>query len=73
MNQQIRMLGVAAEIFEDALVPFLNKVLNNFSKKIKEEGTNRLHTAIAEAMGQMVWHIVDKLPSRKEQKDLLDL
>ena len=60
MKEQIKQFGVAAEIFEDALVPFLPKVLFNFQKRIKEEGSTRLHTTIAETIGLMVWHILDK-------------
>ena len=61
MKEQIKQLGVAAEIFEDALVPFVPKMLFNFQKKIKEEGSARLHVAISETIGQLVWNIVDKL------------
>ena len=42
------------------------------AKKIKEEGTTRLHQAIGEALGQLVFHIVDKLPSVEEQMDLFE-
>ncbi len=34
---------VAAKIFEDALVHFVPKMMANFLKKIKKEGSNRLH------------------------------
>jgi hypothetical protein len=43
MKEQLKQFGVAAEIFEDALVPFVPKMMANFLKKIKEEGSNRLH------------------------------
>lgn len=70
MKEQIKQFGVAAEIFEDALVPFVPKMLFSFSKRIKEEGSNRLHLAMAETLGQMVWNIVDKTPDYEQQVEL---
>ena len=32
MKEQIKMFGAAAEIFEDALVPFMNKILSQLLK-----------------------------------------
>lgn len=55
------MYGVAGEIFEDDFVEFLPKTLQLLQKVIKEEATIRLHGAISEALGQLVFHIVDKL------------
>lgn len=66
MKEQIKQFGVAAEIFEDALVPFVPKMLFSFSKRLKEEGSNRLHLAMAETLGQMVWNIVDKTPDYEQ-------
>lgn len=62
MKEQIKQFGIAAEIFEDALVPFLPKMISSFAKRIKEEGSSRLHLALAETLGQMVWNIIDKVP-----------
>ena len=45
------MFGIASEIFEESLVPFVPKLLSNFSKRIKEDGTNRLHGPISETIG----------------------
>jgi hypothetical protein len=42
-------------------VPFVPRILTNFQKKIKEEGSTRLHVAISETIGQLVWNIVDKI------------
>ena len=60
MKEQIRQFGVAAEIFEDALIPFIPKILQNFQKRIREEGSVRLHAAISETIGQLVWNIIDR-------------
>lgn len=43
MKEQIKVFGLASEIFEDALEPFLPKILGSLTKLIKEEATNRLH------------------------------
>ena len=45
------MLGTASEIFEESLVPFVPRILANFSKRIKEDGTTRLHIPISETIG----------------------
>ena len=64
------MFGTAGEIFEEALVPFLPRILGTLQKQIREDATMRLHQAIAETIGQLVFNIIDKLESREEQKDL---
>lgn len=51
MKEQLKQFGVAAEIFEEALVPFVPKIMTNFAKRIKEEGSARLHVSISEAVG----------------------
>jgi hypothetical protein len=33
----------------------------SLAKRIKEEGTNRLHTTISETIGQLTWNILDKI------------
>ena len=61
MKEQIKQFGVAAEIFDEALVPFLPRIMASLAKRIKEEGTNRLHTTISETIGQLTWNILDKI------------
>jgi hypothetical protein len=43
MKELIKQFGVAAEIFEEALVPFVPKIVGIFQKRLKKEGSNRLH------------------------------
>ena len=38
-KEQIKIFGIAAEIFEEALIPFLPKVLATLQKKLKEGTT----------------------------------
>lgn len=66
MKEQIKMFGVAAEVFEEAFVPFLGKVLGCLQKQIREDATSRLHQAIAETVGQLVFNILDELESNDE-------
>jgi hypothetical protein len=73
MKEQIKQFGVAAEIFEDALVPYVPKMMSNFQKRIKEEGSSRLHVAISETIGQLVWNIVDKLEDREQKMQLFEM
>ena len=56
-KEQIKIYGVAAEIFRDDIIPFVNRILNIFAKKIKEKD-NDVNAAIAETLGEMVYHIV---------------
>jgi hypothetical protein len=57
-REQIKIYGLAAEIFEEALVPFLPKVLAILTKKLKE-GTAHMQEAIAETLGLMVYFMVN--------------
>ena len=66
------MFGVAAEIFGEALVPYVPKILQALTKLIKEEATTRLHVAIAETVGNLVLQTVDKLITTAEQQDLFE-
>jgi hypothetical protein len=73
MKEQIKQFGVASEIFEDALVPYVPKMIASFQKRIKEEGSTRLHVAISETIGQLVWNIVDKVEDREQKMHLFEL
>ena len=72
MKEQIKMFGVAAEIFGEAFLPYLPKTLQTLTKLIKEEATARLHGTIAETLGSLVHHTVDKLITTDEQQDLFE-
>ncbi len=59
-REQIKIYGLAAEIFEEALIPFLPKVMTLVGKKVKE-ATAYMQEALAETMGLMVYFIVNKI------------
>lgn len=68
-REQIKIYGLAAEIFEEALIPFLPKILANLSKKLKEAAIH-MQEAIAETLGLMVYFIVNKVGSLGQEEDL---
>jgi hypothetical protein len=49
-KEYIKLYGLAGEIFEDSLIPFIPKILSNLSKKIKEE-TTQMHSAVSDTLG----------------------
>ena len=61
-KEYIRVFGKAASIFEDALVPYVQRIVNTLCKKAKEE-SSELNVIIAETMGQLVLYIVLKAGS----------
>lgn len=49
-KEQIKIYGLAAEIFEESLIPFIPKILLTLNKKLKE-GTTQIHDAVSDALG----------------------
>lgn len=72
MKEQIKLYGVMTEVFEDDLLPFVSKILKNIEKVIVSEGTNRLHGAISETIGNMVYFMVDKIQTEMEKRDFYE-
>eukprot|EP00347_Sterkiella_histriomuscorum_P016463 403353082 len=70
-KEQIKIFGLAAEIFEDALLPFMPKILTSLQKKLKE-GTTQIHEAVSDALGQLVFYIINKVEEYDEKRELLD-
>jgi hypothetical protein len=62
---------LAAEIFEEALIPFLPKILASLQKKLKD-GTTQIQEAVSDALGQLVFYIINKVDDYKEKRDLLE-
>lgn len=63
MKEQIKCFGIAAEVLGEELVPCLPRIFQNLTKLMKEEPTSRLHEAIAEAVGLLVYHTIEGMPS----------
>ena len=72
MKEQIKVYALAAEIFEEALVPYLPKILGTLQKQLKEDASARLHGAISETIGLMTQHIVSVLETHEERKILFE-
>lgn len=70
-KETLRIFGVAAEIFEDALFPYLTKILGTFCRKSTEPHVDT-HPVISETLGTVVLHLIEKGESYEAQLDLLN-
>ena len=68
-REYIKLLGIASEIFEDALIPFMPKILPSISKKLKEGGS-QLHGAISETLGEMTKNLLAKIDNEEDLEEL---
>lgn len=65
------MYGIAAEIFEESLIPFLPKVLSQIQQKLKENDIQEIHNAYAEAIGTILHHVLKNIQNVDEATELL--
>ena len=61
-KEYIKIYGRAAQIFEEALIPYMQKILGILSKKARDGGSD-LHGVISDTMGMMTFYIVQKAES----------
>ena len=59
-KQYILVYGKAAQVFEEALIPYCQKMLNILLKKAKDDGSSDLHQCISDTLGLITFHIVQK-------------
>ena len=71
-KEYIRVFGMAAEIFEESLIPFIPKILSQITKKLKD-GNQEVNQAYAEALGSIVHHVVTNLTEYEEIDHVLDM
>jgi DNA-binding ferritin-like protein (Dps family) len=71
-NEQIKVYGSMAEVFEDDLSPFVPRILKNLEKIIVSEGTTRLHGAISETVGNIVFFMIEKISGEHEKRDFFE-
>ncbi|CDW90612.1 microtubule-associated protein tortifolia1-like [Stylonychia lemnae] len=64
-KELIKIYGTAAEIFEEALLPFMPKILTYLQRKLKENDS-LLHQVISDALGAMVHQVLKKIESLDE-------
>lgn len=49
-KEMIKLYGMAAEIFEESLIPFMPKILTYLQRKLKDNDA-LLHVAISDSLG----------------------
>lgn len=70
-KEYIKVYAIAAEIFEESLIPFLPKILSTFTKKLKEE-SGEIHCAYADALGAIVHNVVGNLTDFEDIDNVMD-
>src|SRR5690606_32555451 len=55
----------AAEIFEEALIPFMPKILTYLQRKLKDNDS-LLHGPVSESLGQLVHQVLKKIENLDE-------
>lgn len=58
-REMIKVYAAAAEIFEEALLPFMPKIHGYLDKKLKDCDT-QLHLVISESLGALVHYLLGK-------------
>lgn len=62
-KEHIKLYGVASEIFEEALIPFLPKIVNYLQRRVKE-GETSMHQVLSESIGSVAHHLFKKLDTQ---------
>lgn len=70
-KEYIKVYGIAAEIFEDSLIPFLPKVLSQIQQKLKVNDQQEVHNAYAESIGMILHNVLKNIESIEETAELL--
>ena len=70
-KEYVNVYGLAAEIFEESLIPFIPEILSQSTKRLNE-GTSNVHQAYADAMGAIVHHVVNNLTDFDEIDNVMD-
>lgn len=71
-KEYVKIFGRAASIFEEALTPYAQKIINVLQKKAKEESAE-LNGVIADTYGQLTFSIVPKGETLESQLELLNM
>lgn len=70
-KEYIKIYGIAAEIFEESLIPFLPKVLSQIQQKLKADDQQEIHNAYAESIGLVLHNVLKNIESLDEATELL--
>ena len=60
-KEYIKIYGIASEIFEESLIPFLPKVLSQIQQKLKENDAPEIHNAYAESIGMVLHNVLKNI------------
>jgi len=69
-KEYIKLFGEAAQIFEDALLPFLHKIMNSLLKKLKDPDVS-LHPPVSDSIGLLVQHSLKNIESKEDKASSL--
>ena len=61
----IKLYGIAAEIYEEALITFVQKIVLYLQKLLKENEPH-YHQSIAQSLGKLVRHVTSQLGTASE-------
>ena len=70
-KEYIKVYGIAAEIFEESLIPFLPKILSQIQAKLKGNDQQDIHNAYAESIGVILTSVLKNIESIEEATELL--
>ena len=70
-KEYIKVYGIASEIFEESLIPFLPKVLSQIQQKLKESDVQEIHNAYAESIGVILHNVLKNIQNIDEATELL--
>lgn len=71
-KEYIRVFGMAAEIFEESLIPFIPKILSQITKRLKD-GNQEVNNAYADALGSIVHNVVSNLTEYEDIDHVQDM
>ena len=57
IKEYVKLYGLAGEIFEETLLPFIPKIMTYLQKKLKESD-HHVHETCADSIGQVVHHVL---------------
>lgn len=69
-KEYIKLYGEAAQVFEDALLPFISKIFGYVLKKLKDPDQT-LHTTCADSIGLLVHHVLKNIENWDEKSNHL--
>lgn len=64
-KEYVKLYGLAGEIFEETLLPFIPKIMGYLQKRLKDND-HHLHDACAESIGTIVHHVLKSVEDFEE-------